>query len=126
MSHSITSTFVSVHAAPDAETSTDLGALDQRVNAALRLFEKSDPMAGEAELKDMAERYPSYAPAHFYLGLVSQKRGDPETAIGFYAAAFRAGGLLFVAYDEGDGVLSKLHRDCPVLDLPGTFYCHMF
>ena len=74
-----------------AETGVDVAALDRRANSALRLLEASDPAAGEAELRGIAERYPSYAQAPFYLGLLSQSRSDPETAISFYAATLRAG-----------------------------------
>lgn len=69
----------------------DVGALDQRIRAALKLFEGWDPTAGEAELREMAELYPLYAPASFFLGLLSQKRNEPELAVGFYAAALQAG-----------------------------------
>lgn len=88
--------FVAHAAANPAETDVDVGALDQRTNAALRLIEASDPTAGEAELRDMAERYPSYSRAPFYLGLLSQTRSDPETAINFYAATLRAGKARFL------------------------------
>lgn len=74
-----------------SEASMDVEALDQRISAALQLFERLDPTAGEAELREMAEHYPSYAPALFYLGLLSQKKGVPEVAAEFYAAALHAG-----------------------------------
>lgn len=80
-----------VRATDIAETGVDVAALDRRANSALRLLEASDPAAGEAELRDMAERYPSYAQAPFYLGLLSQARNDPETAVSFYAATLSAG-----------------------------------
>lgn len=75
------------------EPNMDVGALDRRVSAALRLFERQDPTAGEAELREMAEQYRWYAPPSFYLGLLSQKRQDTEIAVGFYAAALHAGML---------------------------------
>lgn len=73
------------------ETNVDVGALDQRISAALLLFEEQDPTAREAELREMAEQYPSYAPPWFYLGLLSQRRQEAEMAVEFYAAALRAG-----------------------------------
>lgn len=87
-----------VRASSAVEQTAGVEALDSRVDAALRLFETSDPTAGEAELKDIAEWYPSYAKAPFYLGLLSQSRGEPETAVGFYAAAVRAGSALVVVF----------------------------
>lgn len=79
------------HAAVAAEPDMDVGALDRRVDAARRLLEGSDPIVGEEELRGMAEQYPSYAQAPFYLGLLSQTRGDPEVAMRFYTATLRAG-----------------------------------
>lgn len=95
-------TILAVHAAHTAE---DMDAdtthtLDLRVDASLRLFGASDP-AGETELKDIAQRHPSYARAPFYLGLMSQNRGEPEVAVGFYAAALRAGGVLVLGEPQG-------------------------
>lgn len=73
------------------ETTMDVGALDRRISAALQLFETQDPMAGEAELREMAEKYSSYAPPSFYLGLLSQRRQETEMGVVFFAAALRAG-----------------------------------
>lgn len=73
------------------ETRMDVGGLDRRLGAALQLFERQDPTSGEAELRAMAEQYPSYAPPSFYLGLLSQRRQETEMAVGFYAAALHAG-----------------------------------
>lgn len=73
------------------DTSVDTEALDRRVDAVLRLFEASALASGEAELRDMADQYPSYARAPFYLGLLSQSRSEPEIAVGYYAAALSAG-----------------------------------
>lgn len=73
----------------NAETMTS--NLDLRVSSALELFERSEAAAGEAALLDIAEGYPSYAPAQFFLGLVSHKRGELEPAIEFYAGTLRAG-----------------------------------
>lgn len=73
------------------EPSMDVRALDQRTKAALQLFQGSDPAEGEAELRDMAEKHPSYAPPFFYLGLLSQRRHDQEMAVSLYAAALHAG-----------------------------------
>lgn len=64
---------------------------DRRVDVALRLFEKSDPAAGEAELRQVAQEYPACAQAHFYLGVLSQNRGESERAVGFYVKALHAG-----------------------------------
>lgn len=75
------------------ETRMDVGALDRRISAALQLFERRDQTAGEAELREMAEQHPSYAPPSFYLGLLSQRRQETEMAVEFYAAALRAGML---------------------------------
>lgn len=85
-----------VHATLVSEGSMDVRALDQRISAALQLFERWDPAAGEAELREMATQYPSYAPASFYMGLLSQKRHEPEMAVGFYAAALHAGNSCFL------------------------------
>lgn len=81
-----------------SEASMDVRALDQRISSALELFERGDPAAGEAELRDMATQNPSYAPASFYMGLLSQKRHEPQMAVGFYAAALHAGMCCFLTY----------------------------
>lgn len=90
LSHCVT-TMSTVHAMVVHETSMDVGALDRKISAALQLFEKRDPTAGEAELREMAEQYPSFAPPSFYLGLLSQGRQETEIAVRFYAAALYAG-----------------------------------
>lgn len=117
------------HAAVAAEPDMDVGALDRRVDAARRLFEGSDPTTGEAELRGMAERYPSYAQAPFYLGLLSQTRGDPEAAMSFYVATLRAGKARFLWLWTGYEVLAYfqyemyccstlfLYRACPCWDI---------
>lgn len=89
LSHSVPN--VRVVAAHD--TIMDVGSLDRRTSAALRLFERQDATAGEAELREMAEQYPSYAPPSFYLGLLSQGRQEDEMSIRYYAAALHAGML---------------------------------
>lgn len=75
-------------------------ALDLMVTSALSLFDRSSRVEheasaasarGEAELLDIAEGYHWYAPAHFYLGLMSQTRGELELAVDYYSAALRAG-----------------------------------
>lgn len=75
------------------EEGLDVGVLDRRIDVALQLFERLDSTAGEAELREIAAQYPSYAPALFYLGLLSQRRNESEAAVGYYAAALRAGTL---------------------------------
>lgn len=80
-----------VHAMVAHERNMDLIDLDRRTSAALQLFERQDPTAGEAELREMAQHYPSYAPPSFYLGLLSQKKQETETAVEFYVAALHAG-----------------------------------
>lgn len=92
-----------VHGQRQAETTQTLTEnLDLRVASALSLFErghgqdlnKAEPDAavnGEAELLEIAEVYPLYAPAQFYLGLISQTRGELEIAVAYYAATLRAG-----------------------------------
>ena len=94
------------HATNPVETGVDVEALDRRVDAALRLLEASDPAAGEAELRDMADRCPFYAKAPFYLGLLSQSRSDPETAISFYAATLRAGKACILWLRTGSEMLA--------------------
>lgn len=84
-----------VMAALALEGKPDTEALDRRIAIVLQLFEKADSIEAKLELRNMAELYPSYAPASFLLGLVLQGRDEPETAVGFYAAALRAGGPLF-------------------------------
>lgn len=64
---------------------------DRRVDVALRLFEKSDPAAGEAELRQVAQEYPACARAHFYLGVLSQNRGESERAVELYVKVLHAG-----------------------------------
>lgn len=84
-----------VIAALALEVQADVEALDHRITVVLQRFDKADPIGAESELRDIAELYPSYAPASFLLGLVSQRRHEQETAVGFYAAALRAGGPAF-------------------------------
>lgn len=103
LSHYVVTTSM-VRAMVVRETGMDVGALDRRISVALQLFESHDPMAGEAELREMAEQYPSYAPPSFYLGLLSQSRQEAAMAIVFYAAALRA------------GILNWLLRLCVVRD----------
>ncbi|CAM9226433.1 unnamed protein product [Hapterophycus canaliculatus] len=79
-----------VIAALALEAKPDVEALDRRITVVLQLLVNADPIGAESELRDMAELYPSYAPASFFLGLLSQRRDEPETAVGFYAAALRA------------------------------------
>lgn len=92
LSHRIEKTHA-VRAADVRQERIDVGALDQRIGGALQLFERLDSAAGEAELREIAEQYPFYAPASFYLGLLSQSRQEEEEAIGFYAATLHAGTL---------------------------------
>ncbi|CAM9712143.1 unnamed protein product, partial [Ectocarpus sp. 13 AM-2016] len=92
------------------EESMDVRALDQRTKAALQLFERSDPAEGEAELRDMAEKHPSYAPSFFYLGLLSQRRHDQEMAVSLYAAALRADATHADATNNIGAALTALPR----------------
>lgn len=104
---------LAVHAAHTAEevVADTTYALDLRVDASLRLFGTSDP-AGETELKDIAQRYPSYARAPFYLGLMAQTRGEPEIAVGYYAAVLRAGGILVIGEPQGRVRSRKVYFGC--------------
>lgn len=104
---------LAVHAAYTAEEMVvdTTYALDLRVDASLRLLGTSDP-AGETELKDIAQRHPSYARAPFYLGLMSQTRGEPEIAVGFYAAALRAGGIMVLGEPQGRVPSRKAYVGC--------------
>ncbi|CAM9596349.1 unnamed protein product [Ectocarpus sp. 4 AP-2014] len=92
------------------EGSMDVRALGQRTKAALQLFERSDPAEGEAELRDMAEKHPSYAPPFFYLGLLSQRRHDQEMAVSLYAAALRADATHADATNNIGAALTALPR----------------
>ena len=78
-----------VRATLNTEATIDVGELNRRVDEALWHLEKSDPNAGEEKLRQVAREYPAFARAHFYLGVLSQRKGDPETAVGFYATALR-------------------------------------
>lgn len=80
-----------VCAGPAFHETTEDKYVGRRIKAALEFFESADPTAGEAELRDVATRFPTYAQAPFYLGLISQSRGEQKVAIGFYSAALRAG-----------------------------------
>ncbi|CAN0203505.1 unnamed protein product, partial [Ectocarpus fasciculatus] len=105
-----TASFVFVSADLLFEASMDVRALDQRTKAALQLFERSDPAEGEAELMDMAEKYPSYAPPFFYLGLLSQGRNEQEMAVSLYAAALRADSTHVDATNNIGAALTALPR----------------
>lgn len=65
--------------------------LDLRVTSALDLFGRAQEDAGETSLRIIAEECPSFAPAHFYLGLLWQTRGHHVTAVEYYASTLRAG-----------------------------------
>lgn len=94
----------------DNNANTTTEALDLRIASALSLLEKSSRVEeheasaigtrGEAELLDITEGYPWYAPAQFYLGLMSQTRGDFELAVDFYSAALRAGCRWCMSFSE--------------------------
>lgn len=74
------------HLAKNAEESLQL-----KVANALELLGKRDCIEGEIALKTVVAEHRSYAPAQFYLGLLSQMRGELTTAVEYYAATLRAG-----------------------------------
>lgn len=95
-----------VAAAASAQATSDMtmGALEKRVSSALALIDISSTRlqeneaaaisaGAETELLTITKGYPWYAPVHFYLGLISQTRGELELAVEHYSAALRAGWL---------------------------------
>lgn len=89
------------HLAKNVEESLQL-----KVANALELLEKRDDVEGEIALKTVAAEHRSYAPAQFYLGLLSQMRGELITAVEYYAATLRAGRV--ESRDDMDVALSIL------------------
>lgn len=105
-----------VLAKPNDLESVAVHESDRRVDVALRLFEKSDPAAGEAELRQVAQEYPACARAHFYLGVLSQNRGDSERAVELYAKVLHEGDC------SSSGFLSSVGWSCRVTVVNGRKY----